>query len=96
MPIQSFKTKETAAIFDGQEVKKLPRDMQAMAKMKLALIDAALFVQDLRVPPGNMLEKLLGKRKGQWSIRINKQWRICFNFDDDTSNASHVEICDYH
>ena len=67
-----------------------------MAKMKLALIDAALFVQDLRVPPGNMLEKLLGKRKGQWSIRINKQWRICFNFDDDTSNASHVEICDYH
>ncbi len=96
MPIQSFKNKETAAIFDGQEVKKLPRDMQAMAKMKLALIDAALFVHDLRVPPGNMLEKLLGKRKGQWSIRINKQWRICFNFDDDTSNASHVEICDYH
>lgn len=96
MPIQSFKNKETAAIFDGQEVRKLPREMQSLAKTKLDLIDAAKLVEDLRVPPGNMLEKLIGKRKGQWSIRINRQWRICFNFDGDTGNASNVEICDYH
>ncbi|MGS0743128.1 type II toxin-antitoxin system RelE/ParE family toxin [Glaciimonas sp. GG7] len=76
MPIQSFRNKETAAIFDGQEVRKLPREIQSLAKIKLNLIDAAKLSDDLRVPPGNMLEKLTGKRKGQWSIRINRQWRI--------------------
>ena len=96
MPIQSFKNKETAAIFHGQEVKKFPREMQPLAKTKLNLIDAAKLIEDLRVPPGNMLEKLVGKRKGQWSIRINRQWRICFHFDDGAGNASNVEICDYH
>lgn len=65
MSIQSFKNKETAAIFDGHEVRKLPHEIQVTAKTKLALIDAALLVQDLRVPPGNMLEKLVGKRQGQ-------------------------------
>ena len=96
MPIQSFKSKVTAAIFDGQEVSKLPREMQTLAKTKLNLIDAAMLIEDLRVPPGNKLEKLIGKRKGQWSIRINRQWRICFSFDDSTGSASDVEICDYH
>lgn len=96
MSIQSFKNKETAAIFDGQEVRKLPREIQSLAKAKPSLIDAAKRVEDLRIPPGNMLEKLTGKRKGQWSIRVNRQWRICFHFDDDAGNASHVEICDYH
>ena len=96
MPIQSFKNKETAAIFDGREVKKLAREIQPLAKTKLQLIDAAKRVEDLRVPPGNMLEKLGGKRKDQWSIRLNRQWRICFHFDDLTGNASNVEICDYH
>jgi toxin HigB-1 len=96
MPIQTFENKETAAIFDGQEVNKLPREMQPLAKTKLSLIDAARLVQDLRIPPGNMLEKLSGKGKGQWSIRINRQWRLCFDFDNDTGNATNVEICDYH
>jgi len=96
MPIQSFKSKATAAIFNGQEVSKLPREIQSLAKTKLNLIDAAKLIEDLRVPPGNKLEKLTGKRKEQWSIRINRQWRICFNFDDGTGNASNAEICDYH
>jgi toxin HigB-1 len=96
MPIRSFKAKETAAIFRGLEVKKLPREIQPLARIKLNLIDAAKCAEDLRVPPGNMLEKLSGKRKGQWSIRINRQWRICFEFDDAIGEAFHVEICDYH
>ena len=96
VPIQSFKDKATAAVFDGQEVRKLPREIQPSAKTKLSLIDAAGLIDDLRIPPGNMLEKLSGKRKGQWSIRINRQWRICFKFDDSAGNASDVEICDYH
>lgn len=96
MPIQSFTNKETAAIFDGLEVRKLPRDIQPLAKIKMNLIDAAKVIEDLRVPPGNKLEKLMGKRKGQWSIRINRQWRICFDFDDATGNAANIEICDYH
>lgn len=96
MSIRSFQNKETAAVFSGLEVRRLPKEMQVLARTKLYLIDAARTVQDLRVPPGNMLEKLLGKRKGQWSIRVNKQWRICFEFDDAAGTASNVEVCDYH
>lgn len=96
MPIQSFKNKETAAVFAGLEVRKFPREIQSLARTKLSLLDAAIKVADLRIPPGNMLEKLTGKRKGQWSIRINRQWRICFNFDDSTGQATDTEICDYH
>ncbi len=92
--IRSFADKTTAAIFAGMEVRRLPRDIQQRAAEKLALLDAAHQIEDLRVPPGNRLEKLSGDRMGQWSIRINNQWRICFAFDG--GNAYDVEIVDYH
>ncbi len=65
-----------------------------MAERRLQMLDSAHAIQDLRVPPGNRLEALLGNRKGQWSIRINDQWRLCFRFDN--GNAFDVEIVDYH
>ncbi|HEU5298760.1 MAG TPA: type II toxin-antitoxin system RelE/ParE family toxin, partial [bacterium] len=69
-------------------------DVQRTARRKLAMIDAAETLQDLRVPPGNRLEKLTGDREGQYSIRINDQWRICFRWEGN--NAYDVEITDYH
>jgi len=78
--IQSFADKLTAAIFIGLEVRRLPREIQGAARRKLLLIDAASALESLRVPPGNRLEALRGDRKGQWSIRINDQWRICFRW----------------
>jgi proteic killer suppression protein len=92
--IRSFADKTTAAIFAGMEVRRIPRTIQQRAAEKLALIQAAVTLEDLRVPPGNRLEKLGGDRVGQWSIRINSQWRICFSFDD--GDAFDVEIVDYH
>jgi len=92
--IQSFADKRTAAIFAGLEVRRLPPDLQQRAAEKLALLDAAHVVEDLRIPPGNRLEKLSGDRAGQWSIRINNQWRICFTFIN--GDAFDVEIVDYH
>ncbi len=92
--IRSFADKTTAAIFSGMEVRRLPRAIQQRAAEKLALLDAAHQIEDLRVPPGNRLEKLSGDRLGQWSIRINNQWRICFAFDG--GDAYNVEIVDYH
>ncbi len=92
--IRSFADKTTAAIFAGMEVRRLPRAIQQRAAEKLALLDAAHQIEDLRVPPGNRLEKLSGDRLGQWSIRINNQWRICFAFDG--GDAYNVEIVDYH
>ncbi len=92
--IRSFADKTTAAIFAGMEVRRLPRDIQQRAAEKLALLDAAHQIEDLRVPPGNRLEKLSGDRVGQWSIRINSQWRICFAFDG--GDAYNVEVVDYH
>lgn len=92
--IQSFADKRSAAIFTGLEVRRMPRDLQQRAAEKLALLDAAHAIEDLRIPPGNRLEKLSGDRVGQWSIRINNQWRICFTFAD--GNAFDVEIVDYH
>jgi proteic killer suppression protein len=92
--IRSFADKTTAAIFAGMEVRRLPREIQQRAAEKLALLDAAHQVEDLRVPPGNRLEKLSGDRSGQWSIRINSQWRICFVFDG--GDVYDVEIVDYH
>jgi proteic killer suppression protein len=80
--------------FAGMEVRRLPRDIQQRAAEKLALLDAAYQIEDLRVPPGNRLEKLSGDRVGQWSICINSQWRICFAFDG--GDAYDVEIVDYH
>lgn len=92
--IKSFQDKATAAVFSGLFVKELPHDIQHRARAKLRQIDHALTLDDLRAPPGNRLKALEGDRKGQWSIRINQQWRICFTWHD--GDAFDVEITDYH
>jgi toxin HigB-1 len=92
--IKSFADKLTAAIFEGEEARKLPRQIQGTARRKLKLIDAATRLEHLRVPPGNRLEALKRDRAGQWSIRINDQWRICFRWRN--GHAHEVEIADYH
>lgn len=93
--IISFACKETELIFSGDVSKKLPGDIQRTALRKLLIIEAAISIEDLRVPPGNRLEKLVGDRDDQYSIRINAQWRICFNWTDE-GNAQDIEIVDYH
>ncbi len=92
--IESFESKETEKIFLGQISKKLPLEIQRTARRKLLYLDAAKDLQDLQAPPGNNLEKLKGDRAGQYSIRINDQWRICFEWFDN--KARKVEIVDYH
>ena len=92
--IKSFGDKRTAAIFAGYAVRGLPPQIQERARAKLVAIDAAKRLDDLRQPPGNRLEALAGDRKGQHSIRINDQWRICFVWRD--GEAFDVEIADYH
>ena len=92
--IKSFKDEETAKLFRRQFSRKLPQDMQRSARRKLELLDGADTLQDLRIPPANHLEKLSGDREGQYSIRINDQWRICFEWRE--SDAYNVEIVDYH
>ncbi|WP_304224361.1 type II toxin-antitoxin system RelE/ParE family toxin [Gracilinema caldarium] len=92
--IQSWANAETEEIWNGFYVRSLPRDIQRIAKRKLIHIHAAKLIEDLKIPPGNRLEKLTGNRKGYWSIRINDQWRICLKWDN--GNAFNVEIVDYH
>ena len=92
--IKTFADKQTAAIFKRQPSRQFGSDLARLALKKLKRIDIADCVEDLRIPPGNRLETLKGDRAGQWSIRINSQWRICFRFDD--GNAYDVEIVDYH
>jgi len=92
--IESFRCKETEKLFNRQLPRKLPREILRLALKKLLILDAAESLQDLRIPPSNCLEKLSGKRRGQYSIRINKQWRICFEWQP--SSAKKVEIVDYH
>ena len=92
--IVSFACKETEKIWQGLYSRYLPVDIQDRALVKLRLIDAANNLQDLRIPPSNHLEALKGDRKGQMSIRINNQWRICFVFEN--GDAHYVEIVDYH
>ena len=92
--IASFRDRETATIWDGRRSRHLPGNIQAVALRKLRLINNAGRLEDLRVPPGNRLETLQGGRRGQHSIRINDQWRICFIWRD--SHAHEVEIVDYH
>jgi proteic killer suppression protein len=92
--IKSFSDKQTAAVFEGLQVRKLPPEIQETARRKMKQIDAASKIENLRVPPGNRLELLKGNRAGQWSIRINDQWRICFRWED--GDALDVEIVDYH
>ena len=92
--IESFASKETEKIFHGKVSRKLPLDIQRIARRKLLYLDDAEDLQDLRAPPGNRLEKLRGNRAGQYSIRINDQWRVCFLWLD--GDAFNVEIVDYH
>jgi proteic killer suppression protein len=92
--IKTFADKHTAAVFQGYEVMRLPKEIQDTARRKLKQIDAATSINSLRVPPGNRLELLKKDRTGQWSIRINDQWRICFRWVD--GDAMDVEIADYH
>lgn len=92
--IKSFKNKETEKIFNRKRSSKLPSNIQQIALRKLRMINRVQTIQELRIPPANRLEKLKGERLGQYSIRINDQWRICFEWRDD--NAFNVEIVDYH
>ena len=92
--IKSFKDKETAAAFSELPVRAHPPDIRKRALAKLQQLDAALSLEDLRVPPSNRLEALAGDRKGQHSIRINKQWRLCFVFGKD--GAEDVEISKHY
>jgi len=92
--IESFASKETEKIFQGQISKKLPLEIQRIARRKLIYLDDAEDLLDLQAPPGNRLEKLRGVRTGQYSVRINDQWRICFDWSDN--KARNVEIVDYH
>lgn len=90
----SFATAETAVVFQGMVARKLPRDIQATARRKLIQIDQSSALEQLRTPPGNRLEALKGDRAGQWSIRVNDQWRVCFHWEGE--HAFDVEIVDYH
>ncbi len=92
--IRSFRDKETEKIFERQRSRKLPSDIQQVALRKLRMLHRANTLQDLRIPPANRLERLKGNREGQYSIRINDQWRICFQWD--SGDAFDVEIVDYH
>ena len=92
--IHSFGCKETERLFHREFSRKIPEDIQRSALRKLWMLDAAVELNTLRVPPGNRLEALSGKRHGQHSIRINDQWRICFVWHD--GSAHDVEIVDYH
>jgi proteic killer suppression protein len=90
----SFRDAETATIWDGRRSRRLPPNIQGSALRKLRLINNARRIEDLAVPPGNQLEALKGRRRGQHSIRINDQWRICFVWRE--GHAHEVEIVDYH
>ncbi len=92
--IRSFKDRRTEAVFDGRCPKGFPADLFKIARRKLEGVNAAAVLADLNSPPGNRLEALSGKRRGQYSIRINDQWRICFIWVENA--AEQVEIVDYH
>jgi proteic killer suppression protein len=92
--IRSFKNAKTESTFNGMVVKGFQQNIIKIARRKLQMIDAAVILSDLRVPPGNMLEALKGDRKGQHSIRVNDQYRICFIWTDE--GATEVEFTDYH
>ena len=92
--IASFRCKETERIWNEEHSRKLPMNIQSIALRKLQMLHAAVRLENLLVPPGNKLEALKGDRKGQYSIWINQQWRICFRWNE--GNAHEVEIVDYH
>lgn len=92
--IRSFRDRDTERLLNRQKIRRLPADLHRAALRKLLILDAATSLDDLKVPPANRLEKLLGDRRGQHSIRINDQWRICFRWS--SGDAFDVEIVDYH
>jgi len=92
--IQSFGDADTERVWRRERVRRFGSDLQRRANRKLLIIDAAETLNDLRVPPGNRLERLRGERVGQYSIRINDQWRICFTWS--AAGPGNVEIIDYH
>jgi proteic killer suppression protein len=92
--IKTFASKETEALFEREASRVLPMDTQRKARLKLEILDAVEKLDDLRVPPGNRLQKLKGNRAGQYSIRIHQQWRICFRWKN--GDCYDVEIVDYH
>ena len=92
--IESFASSEAERLFATGKSRRLPPDILRRAVMRLTQLDAATALEDLRLPPSNRLEALSGDRAGQWSIRINDQWRVCFEWQD--GHARRVEIVDYH
>ncbi|MYA80607.1 MAG: type II toxin-antitoxin system RelE/ParE family toxin [Acidobacteriia bacterium] len=92
--IRSYKNLDTEAVANRERCRTFPEDIQRRAQAKLMILNNAKDLNDLRVPPGNRLEALSGDRKGQHSIRVNDQWRICFSWQQ--GNAYQVEIVDYH
>ena len=92
--IKSFAERDTERLFQRERVRRFPAGLLRLMLRKVGLVDAAEQLEDLRVPPGNRLEKLKSDRAGQHSIRINDQWRVCFRWKD--GNAYDVEIVDYH
>ena len=92
--IRDFADKEAEGIWRGKPSRRLPADIQPVARRKLRMLNSAVVLDDLRIPPDNRLEALKGDRRGQHSIRINEQWRICFQWKD--GDAYGVEIVDYH
>jgi proteic killer suppression protein len=92
--IRTFGDRDTQAVFQGEFVKRLDRRMQQRAREKLKYLDSAADLRDLMIPPSNQLESIKGDRQGQYSIRVNKQWRVCFEWKD--GDAFDVEIVDYH
>mgnify|MGYP002084654763 CR=1 FL=1 len=92
--IRNFRDREAERIFHREFSRKLPQDIQQRAFRKLRMLNRAVSLDDLRIPPSNRLEQLQGDREGQFSIRVNQQWRICFEWRDGDAFA--VEIVDYH
>ena len=92
--IKSFGDRDTERLFGRESVRQFPSNLARVMLRKLVTVDAADALDDLRIPPGNRLEKLKGGRAGQYSIRVNDQWRVCFHWKD--GNAYDVEIVDYH
>ena len=92
--IRSYRDRDTQAVAERRRVGKFPPEIQRRAQRRLMILNSARSINDLRAPPGNRLEALLGDRSGQYSIRINHQWRICFTWNE--GDAHQVEIVDYH
>jgi proteic killer suppression protein len=94
--IRSFADKETRKFFEGSKSKAVPPDVRERAESKLVVLDAPKSLDDLKLPPGNRLEALRGDGEGQHSIRINRQYRVCFLWDSEAGDAYDIEITDYH